>query len=75
METARHLVVPALQLHLGALLMVLGLVPAHTTRVGDGTVGPADPFGGEDDDEPAMTVDVYGAPARVPSWPWPTRPR
>ena len=28
METARHLVVPAMQLHLGVLLMVLGLLPA-----------------------------------------------
>jgi hypothetical protein len=28
METARHLVVPALQLHLGVLLMLVGLLPA-----------------------------------------------
>ena len=28
METARHLVVPAVQLHLGVLLMAIGLVPA-----------------------------------------------
>jgi hypothetical protein len=31
METARHLVVPAIQLHLGVLLMVLGLLPAAAT--------------------------------------------
>jgi hypothetical protein len=30
METARHLVVPAIQLHLGVLLMVLGVLPAAT---------------------------------------------
>jgi hypothetical protein len=30
METARHLVVPAIQLHLGVLLMVLGLLPEAT---------------------------------------------
>lgn len=63
METARHLVVPALQLHLGALLMVLGLGSPRTTQVGDDGVGPATP------------VDVYDAPARVPSSPWPTTPR
>ena len=28
METARHLVVPAIQLHLGVLLMVVGLLPS-----------------------------------------------
>jgi hypothetical protein len=32
METARHLIVPALQLHLGALLMVLGVAGAHRGR-------------------------------------------
>jgi hypothetical protein len=31
METARHLVVPAIQFHLGVLLMVLGLLPAAAT--------------------------------------------
>jgi hypothetical protein len=31
METARHLVVPAIQLHLGVLLMILGLLPAAAT--------------------------------------------
>jgi hypothetical protein len=31
MEAARHLVVPALQLHLGVLLMLLGLLPAAPT--------------------------------------------
>ena len=35
METARHLVVPALQLHLGVLLLVIGLLPA-AVRSGDG---------------------------------------
>ena len=30
METARHLVVPALQLYLGALLMVLGVLGARS---------------------------------------------
>jgi hypothetical protein len=34
METARHLVVPAIQLHLGVLLMVLGLLPAAATSPG-----------------------------------------
>ncbi len=35
METARHLVVPALQFHLGALLVVIGLLPA-AVRSGHG---------------------------------------
>jgi energy-converting hydrogenase Eha subunit E len=30
METARHLMVPALQLYLGALLMVLGVLGARS---------------------------------------------
>jgi hypothetical protein len=35
METARHLVIPALQFHLGVLLVVIGLLPA-AVRSGDG---------------------------------------
>ena len=35
METARHLVVPAIQLHLGVLLMILGLLPAAATTTPD----------------------------------------
>ncbi len=34
METARHLVVPALQFRLGVLLMVVGLLPAAASSVG-----------------------------------------
>jgi hypothetical protein len=35
METARHLMIPALQFHLGVLLVVIGLLPA-AVRSGHG---------------------------------------
>ena len=40
METARHLVVPALQLHLGVLLMVIGLLPAAARSTPGGAERP-----------------------------------
>jgi hypothetical protein len=45
METARHLVVPALQLHLGVLLLVVGLLPALPGEPVDR--GPADQTSGK----------------------------
>ncbi len=40
METARHLVVPALQFHLGVLLMVIGLLPAAARSTPGGAEHP-----------------------------------
>ena len=35
METARHLVVPALQFHLGVLLVLVGLLPVPVGAAGE----------------------------------------
>lgn len=39
METARHLVVPALQFHLGVLLVLVGLLPVPVGGAGDAEAG------------------------------------
>lgn len=66
METARHLVVPALQLHLGVLLMVMGLLPvagsdARRARDADQAVFD-DPVAGGDTDADAERVIEPGMP-------------
>jgi hypothetical protein len=43
METARHLVVPALQLHLGVLLMLIGAVADMAGRAGRSVASSAEP--------------------------------
>src|SRR5690606_36864566 len=45
METARHLVVPALQLRVGVLLLAVGLLPAPPGGAGGGGVPPGPPGG------------------------------
>lgn len=45
METARHLVVPALQLRVGVLLLAVGLLPAPPGGAGEGGVPPGPPGG------------------------------
>ena len=60
METARHLAVPAAQLHAGVLLMAVGAVGAPLTRQGKGRSRPG--YGRDMADETPLTIHRPSTP-------------